>query len=206
MLVRSSLVALAAATLVAAQSSSGGSATSSAIAAVTTAALPSCALQCTLSALAGTPCESYGVNNITCICTSSEFQLAYYTCQTQSCNSTDLNAAEQYGDQICEQNGTPIDIDETPSGYTGAPSTATATETGDQSRSATRSASASASVSSVLSSVSESLSSAASAAASSAGSGSGGGNGAMGGVRVEWAAGVGAAVVAGGLAVVAGAW
>ncbi|GAA5826773.1 hypothetical protein JCM11251_002889 [Rhodosporidiobolus azoricus] len=205
MLLRSISVVLATASLAVAQSSSGNSsasssATTSAIIPASTAALPSCALQCTLSSLTGTSCEQYGVSNITCICTDNQFQVAYYTCQTQSCSTQDLSAAEQYGAQICEQNGTPINIDETPSGYTGAPSTASATEPASVASSATRSAPVSASVSSVL----ESASSSAAAAASSAGAG-GGGNAAVGAVRMDLVA-VVIAGVAGGVALVAGAW
>ncbi|KPV72648.1 uncharacterized protein RHOBADRAFT_46692 [Rhodotorula graminis WP1] len=148
------LVALAGLTL--AQSDSAGSQTSSAAVPVSTAAVPGCALTCVLSTLPSSPCAAYGVGNLTCICTSSEFQLAYYQCQQSTCSETDLNAAEQYGAQSCESNGTPINIDTTPSGFSSGASS-------------TPASSAASSASSVAASAASSISSAASPAGSSGG-------------------------------------
>ncbi|BGP27298.1 hypothetical protein JCM10295v2_006262 [Rhodotorula toruloides] len=94
-----------------AQSSSG---IASAAPSASTAAIPTCAVTCLGTALPNSP---YGVSNITCICTSQQFQLAYFQCQQSSCSQTDLQAAEQYGAKVCQQNGTPIDVSATPSGY-----------------------------------------------------------------------------------------
>ncbi|PRQ72317.1 hypothetical protein AAT19DRAFT_9656 [Rhodotorula toruloides] len=93
------------------------SSSSSAPPAASTAAIPTCAVTCLGTALPNSPCAQYGVSNITCICTSQQFQLAYFQCQQSSCSQSDLQAAEQYGAQVCQQNGTPIDVNATPSGY-----------------------------------------------------------------------------------------
>ncbi|TNY18870.1 hypothetical protein DMC30DRAFT_418436 [Rhodotorula diobovata] len=126
----SALAALAAAALtgLAHAQSESASPTSSAAIPVSTAAVPGCALTCVLSTLPNSPCASYGISNLTCICTSSEFQLAYFQCQQSTCSEQDLTAAEQYGAQSCEQNGTPINISQDPSGFTssGASSTSAA--------------------------------------------------------------------------------
>ncbi|GAA5899499.1 hypothetical protein JCM8208_000575 [Rhodotorula glutinis] len=137
---------------------SAGTQTSTGAVPVSTAAVPGCALTCVLSTLPSSPCAQYGVSNLTCICTSSEFQLAYYQCQQSTCSETDLNAAEQYGAQSCESNGTPINIDTTPSGFSSGASS-------------TPASSAASSASSVASSAASSISSAASAAGSSSGGG-----------------------------------
>ncbi|GAA5855411.1 hypothetical protein JCM9279_006474 [Rhodotorula babjevae] len=157
------LVALAGLAFAQSSSSSAGSQTSSAAVPVSTAAVPGCALTCVLSTLPSSPCAAYGVSNLTCICTSSEFQLAYYQCQQSTCSETDLNAAEQYGAQSCESNGTPINIDTTPSGFSSGASSTPAS-------SAARSASSIAS--SVASSISSAARSSASGAAASSASGS----------------------------------
>ncbi|GAA5904863.1 hypothetical protein JCM5296_005093 [Sporobolomyces johnsonii] len=121
------LLALASSLFTASLAQSNQTATSSAAAAASTSAIPQCALTCTLSSLNGTACEQYGVSNLTCICTSPQFQLAFYQCQTSTCSSTDLQAAEAYGAQVCQQNGTPINITAIPSGYSCVHSTPSVT-------------------------------------------------------------------------------
>jgi len=145
------------------------SGTDTAAPAVPTESVPSCALTCTFSSLSGTGCEQYGVSNLTCICTDTDFQAAYYMCQLQSCSEAELNAAQQYGAQICEGNGTPINISATPSAAS--------------SSMPTTSVSASDMMSSGMSSASSdmsSMTSAASESATSAASDAGGENGAQG--------------------------
>ncbi|GAA5980171.1 hypothetical protein JCM11641_006937 [Rhodosporidiobolus odoratus] len=191
------LATLTAAALVVAQTSSTGTASASASStSASTSAIPSCALQCTLSSLTGTECESYGVSNVTCICTSSSFQLAYYNCQQTACSPSDLSAAEAYGAQICEENGTPIDISATPSGYTGpARSTGSAAnQTVSSSISSTASASTSAKVSSISATGSA-------PSASATGGTSGAGQALDKNLIAGWTA-----VLAGGVALIAGAW
>ncbi|GAA6023498.1 hypothetical protein JCM10207_006218 [Rhodosporidiobolus poonsookiae] len=120
-----SLLAFAAASLAVAQSSASASSSGGGtIGGGSVSVVPSCALDCVIQSLPGTECESYGVGNLTCICTSSTFQLAYYTCQQSTCSQTDLTTAQLYGAQQCQNNGTPININETPSGYTGPTSAA----------------------------------------------------------------------------------
>ncbi|GAA6042454.1 hypothetical protein JCM8097_008463 [Rhodosporidiobolus ruineniae] len=148
MLVKLSLVSVALAGLVAAQNST---ATSSGATPVSTASVPACALSCLTDVLPSSPCASTGITGLDCICTSGEFQAAYYECQQRSCSSTaQISAAEQYGATICEQNGTPIDINAVPSGVSSAanPSSTgpTANQTGSSSASSTSAASTSASV------------------------------------------------------------
>ncbi|BGP19649.1 hypothetical protein JCM10213_000106 [Rhodosporidiobolus nylandii] len=198
-----SLVATSAA-LAAAQSSSssGGTATTSAAVPASTAAIPSCALSCTLSSLSGTPCESYGVSNLTCICTSTQFQLAFYNCQQTTCAPADLAAAEAYGAQACEQNGTPIDIQAVPSGFSSSASASTAgSPTANQTSSSVGSTAAPSTSASLASTATGSVPSA-SGTGSDSGGGSSGASPSFG--RNVFAG--SAALLAGAVAVVVGAW
>ncbi|GAA5870307.1 hypothetical protein JCM8547_006598 [Rhodosporidiobolus lusitaniae] len=197
MLVRFISLFVATAALGAAQSTSS-TPTSSAAVSASTAAIPSCALTCTISALPGTECESYGVSNITCICTSTAFQLAYYNCQQSSCSSTDLASAEAYGAQVCEQNGTPINITATPSGYTaGASSTGSSTANETSSSPVSSGASQTASTTASVASSSTATGSTGAPAASATGGSSGAGKNVLAG---------GLAVLAAVGAVAVGAW
>lgn len=69
-----------------------------------------CAITCTISVLPTSDCSSYGVSNLTCLCTSTNFQNQYLTCQTKTCNSVDLTAAEKFGVESCASIGHPITI------------------------------------------------------------------------------------------------
>ncbi|ORY75663.1 hypothetical protein BCR35DRAFT_306174 [Leucosporidium creatinivorum] len=133
-----SLLALAFVGLALAQSNVTSSPTSTSSAATTasTAAVPSCALSCVLTSLPNTGCASYGVTNITCICTDAPFQLAYYECQQSSCSADDLQKALAYGAQTCSENNTPITTSAIPSGASSKSASSTSSGT-SASRSAT---------------------------------------------------------------------
>ncbi|BGP43064.1 hypothetical protein JCM10449v2_007079 [Rhodotorula kratochvilovae] len=181
-----------------AQSSPAASGTSSAAAPASTAAIPSCALTCVLSSLPNTPCAEFGVGNLTCICTSTEFQSAYFGCQQSTCSEADLNAAEQYGAQSCEANGTPINIDATPSGFSSSSATANQTSTASSGASSASSTSAAASTTAAVSSAASAPSASASG---TTGAGASGSSGAAGRTLVGGI--VGAAATVAGLAILA---
>ncbi|GAA5962152.1 hypothetical protein JCM8115_006609 [Rhodotorula mucilaginosa] len=128
--------------------------------------IPTCAVTCLTQVLPSSPCAQYGVSNLTCICTSTQFQLAYYECQQTTCDQSSRAAAESYGNSTCNANGTPINITATPSGYSSGASAASTA-------SATVSGSSVSSISSAISSAVSSLSAARSASASGSSSGSG---------------------------------
>lgn len=72
--------------------------------------LPTCAVTCAVTSVATSSCATFGVSNITCICTSASFQQAWVGCEMTACNSTELTQAEAWGVQACASNGTPISI------------------------------------------------------------------------------------------------
>ncbi|GAA6049146.1 hypothetical protein JCM3770_003277 [Rhodotorula araucariae] len=176
-----------------------GTVTSSASPPASTAAIPACALTCVLSSLPNTPCAQFGVGNITCICTSSEFQLAYFKCQQSTCSESDLNAAEQYGAQTCKSNGTPININTTPSGFSSSAAASTANQT---SAGASSTRSSAAPVASSTAAVSSSAAPHASASGTT-GAPAAGASGKSNGERTVVGALVGAVAALAGLAIVA---
>ncbi|KAI5474401.1 class II aldolase/adducin domain containing protein [Pseudohyphozyma bogoriensis] len=92
-----------------------------------TTGVPTCAVTCVVSVLPSSPCATYGITNLTCICTSTAFQAAYYQCQQTTCGAADLAAAEAYGATNCAANGTPINITAVTSGAATSTSTSTST-------------------------------------------------------------------------------
>ncbi|GAA5862921.1 hypothetical protein JCM5353_003749 [Sporobolomyces roseus] len=130
------------------------------VVAQSTSSIPACALTCLTSTISSSPCASTGITGLNCICTNTEFQAAYYTCQQSSCSASDLSAALSYGAGVCAQNGTPINISAVPSGASSAAASGVSSA----------SSSLASQQSSLASSVSSQVSSASSAARTSSGS------------------------------------